>query len=139
MTKRGLPCGWNDPDDEEPGNDFWKDPAVPYGSGLFSDRTFWSLTQPEGQRGNDPDWFQWEVTRTGTHWLWTQGLDPDSLSIWLLVAQSIGGSPVTIASGEAYGPGELGVLLEHGQTYYVQVQQPHPSEMVGCYSLYLGP
>ena len=71
LFARALPpCGWNDPDDEEPGNDYWKSPDVPYGSGLFIDRTFWSLTQPEGQEGNDPDWFQWKVDWTGTHWLW---------------------------------------------------------------------
>ena len=136
ITKHGLPCGWNDPDDDEPGNDLWKDPAVPYGSGFFTDRTFWSLTQPEGQKGNDPDWFQWQVDWTGTHWLWTQDLDPDSLRIWLLVAQDTGGSPAPIAWGEAYGPGELGVWLEQGQTYYVLASDLTSSE-VGCYSLWL--
>jgi hypothetical protein len=134
--KCARPCGWNDPDDEEPANDFWKDPAVPYGSGLFSDRTFWSLTQPEGERGNDPDWFQWKVDRAGTHWLWTQDLDPGSLSIWLVVARAIEDSLVPIAWGEAYGPGELGVRLEQGQTYFVSVSN-FTSPEVGCYDLWL--
>ena len=133
------PCGWNDPDDEEPGNDFWKSPDVPYGSGLFTDQTFWSLTQPDGEKGNDPDWFQWKVDWTGTHWLWTQGLDPSSLRIWLLVSQATGDPPdslVPIAWGESYGPGELGVWLEQGQTYFVLVSNLTSPE-VGCYSLWL--
>ena len=138
IVKHGPPCGWDDPDDEEPGNDSWNGPDVPYGSGLFYHRTFWSLTQPEGQKGNDPDWFQWEVNRTGTHWLWTQGLDPDSLSIWLLVAQATGdpANPLPLAADESYGPGEFGVWLEQGQTYYVLVSNLTSPE-VGCYSLYL--
>ena len=137
-TPTRQPCGWNDPDDEEPGNDFWKSPDVPYGSGLFIDRTFWSLTQPAGEKGNDLDWFQWQVDWTGIHWLWTQGLDPDSLSIWLLVYQAAGDSLVPIAWGESYGPGELWVELVQGQTYYVQVSNLPPSE-VGCYRLWLQP
>ena len=140
ITKHGPPCGWDDPDDEEPGNDFWKDPSVPYGSGYFMDRTFWSLTQPEGQKGNDPDWFQWEVTRTGTqwHWLWAEGRDPDSLRIWLLVSRDPADPLATIDLGESYGPGELGVWLEQGQTYYV-LGSNLTSPEVGCYSLYLEP
>ena len=63
---------------------------------------------------------------------------PDSLSSWLLVYQAIGDSLLPIASGEAYGPGELGVELVQGQTYYVSVSNLPPSE-VGCYSLYLEP
>ena len=138
IVKQGPPCGWNDPDDNEPGNDHWKSPDVPYGSGLFMDRTFWSLTQPEDKKGNDPDWFKWRVDWTGTHWLWTQDLNPDSLHIWLLVAQDVGGSPIPIVWGEAYGPGKLGVWLEQGQTYYVSVGNL-TSPQVGCYSLWLQP
>ena len=138
IIKQGPPCGWDDPDDNEPGNDFWKDSDVLYGSGLFVDRTFWSVTQPAGEKGNDPDWFKWKVDWTGTHWLWAQDLEPDSLSIWLLVCQAAGDSLVPIAWGEAYGPGELGVWLEQGQEYYAQVSNLPPSE-VGCYSLWLQP
>ena len=139
IIKRGPPCGWDDPDDEEPGNDFWKSPDVPYGPGPFIDRTFWSLTQPAGEKGNDPDWFQWQVDSPGTHWLWTQALDPDSLRIYLLVARATG-DPANelepIAWGESYGPAQLGVELVQGQTYYVLVSNLTPSQ-VGCYSLYL--
>jgi hypothetical protein len=141
IMKRGLPCGWNDPDDEEPGNDFWRDPDVPYGSGLLSDRTFWSLTQPEGQKGNDPDWFQWQVGWTGTHWLWTQDLDPSSLRVELWVCQVTGDPsyPLDCEPGrESYGPGEFGFWLEQGQEYYVLVTNL-TSPQVGCYSLYLEP
>jgi len=139
--KRGPPCGWDDPDDEEPGNDFWKSPDVPYGPGPFIDRTFWSLTQPAGEKGNDPDWFQWQVDLPGTHWLWTQALDPDSLRIYLLVARATGDPDPEkelepIAWRESYGPAQLGVELVQGQTYYVLVQNLTPSQ-VGCYSLYL--
>ena len=139
IIKRGPPCGWDDPDDEEPGNDFWKSPDVPYGPGPFIDRTFWSLTQPAGEKGNDPDWFQWQVDWPGTHWLWTQALDPDSLRIWLVVARATGdpASPLEpIAWGESYGPAQLGVELVQGQTYYVLVSNLTDSQ-VGCYSLYL--
>lgn len=140
VTKHGPPCGWDDPDADEPGNDSWTSPEVPYGSGLFIDRTFWSLTQPAGNEGNDLDWFQWQVDWSGTHWLWTQALDPDSLRIWLLVCRATGDPPdlVSIAWGEAYGPGELGVWLEQGQTYYVLVSNLTSPE-VGCYSLWLQP
>jgi len=137
-TPTRQPCGWDDPDDEEPGNDFWKSPDVPYGSALFPNRTFWSLTQPAGQKGKDDDWFQWEVDWTGTHWLWTQDLDPDSLSIWLLVCQATDDSLVPIAWGEAYGPEELGVELVQGQTYYVLVSNLTSPE-IGCYNLWLQP
>jgi hypothetical protein len=137
-TPTKPPCGWDDPDDEEPGNDFWKSPDVPYGSGLFTDRTFWSLTQPAGQKGKDDDWFKWKVDWTGTHPLWTQNLEPDSLRVWLLVCQATDGSLVPIAWGEAYGSGELSVELEQGQTYYVLVSNLTPSK-VGCYSLWLQP
>jgi len=116
----------------------WKSPDVPYGSGLFTDRTFWSLTQPAGEKGDDPDWFQWRVDWSGTHWLWTQNLDPDSLRVWLLVCQASGDSLVPIAWGEAYGSGELDVELEQGQKYYVLVSNLTPAE-VGCYSLWLQP
>ena len=135
------PCGWNDPDDEEPYNDLWKDPDIPYGSGLFISRTFWSPTQSEGQEGNDPDWFQWKVDWTGTHWLWTQGLDPGSLRIKLFVCQPTADPcypMVCEVMGESYGPGELGVWLEQGQTYYVLVSNLTSPE-VGCYSLWLEP
>ena len=139
--KHGLPCGWDDPDDNEPGNDLWKDSSVPHGSGLFVDRTFWSLTQPVGKKGNDPDWFQWKVNWTGTHWLWVQGLEPSNLGIWLLVSQATGDPPdllTPIAWGEAYGSGELEVWLEEGQKYYVLVSNLTSSE-VGCYNLWLQP
>ena len=138
IIKQGPPCGWDDPDDNEPGNDFWKDSDVLYGSGLFADRTFWSVTQPAGEKGNDPDWFKWKVDWTGTHWLWAQDLEPDSLSIWLLVCQATGDSLAPIAWGEAYGPGELGVELVQGQTYYVLVSNLTSPE-VGCYNLWLQP
>lgn len=138
IIKHGPPCGWDDPDDNEPGNDFWKDSDVLYGSGLFADRTFWSVTQPAGEKGNDPDWFKWKVDWTGTHWLWTQDLDPDSLSIYLLVTQAIGDVPVPIAWGEAYGSGELEVWLEQGQEYYVLVSNLTSPE-AGCYNLWLQP
>ena len=142
-VKQSLPCGWNDPDDEEPGNDLWANPDVPYGSGLFYQRTFWSLTQPEGQEGNDLDWFKWKVDTPGTdwHWLWTQALDPDSLHIWLGVYQAIGDPPeslLPIAWGESYGSGELGVELTQGQTYFVLVSNLTSPE-IGCYQLYLQP
>ena len=139
IIKRPPPCGWDDPDDKEPGNDFWKSPDVPYGPGPFIDRTFWSLAQPAGEKGNDPDWFRWQVNSPGTHWLWTQALDPDSLRIWLLVAQATGdpANPLKpIAWGESYGPAQLGVELVQGQTYYVLVSNLTSSQ-VGCYSLYL--
>lgn len=140
-TPTSQPCGWNDPDDEEPGNDFWKGPNVPYGSGLFPNRTFWSVTQPADKKGNDPDWFQWRVDRTGTHWLWTQDLDPGSLRIWLFVYRAIGDPPDSlepIAWGEAYGRGELSAELVQGQKYYVEVNNLTSPE-IGCYSLYLEP
>ena len=138
-VKQSLPCGWDDPDDDEPGNDLWGNPDVPYGSGLFYQRTFWSLTQPEGQKGNDPDWFKWKVEYTGYHWLWTQDLDPSSLRIWLLVVRPTGdpADPFEyLAWGESYGPGELKVWLEQGQTYFVLVSNLTSPE-VGCYSLRL--
>lgn len=137
--KQGLPCGWNDPDDDEPGNDLWTSPHVPYGSGLFYHRTFWSLTQPEGQKGNDPDWFKWKVEWTGIHWLWTQNLDPSSLRIKLFVCWATGEPANPLAcevAGEAYGPGQLKVELEQGQTYFVLVTNL-TSPQVGCYSLRL--
>ena len=134
--RHGPPCGWNDPDDEEPGNDFWKSSNVPYGSGLFPDRTFWSLTQPESQKGNDPDWFKWKVDRTGTHWLWTEDLNPSDLRILLTLFQAIGNSLIPIDQGESYGAGQLEVELEQGQEYYVLVSNLTPSK-VGCYSLWL--
>jgi len=141
IAKQGLPCGWNDPDDNEPGNDLWNSPNVPYGSGLFYHQTFWSPTRPEGQKGNDLDWFKWKVEWTGYHWLWTQNLDPSSLHIQLLVYRATGNPanpPEYLDSGEAYGPGELKVWLDQGQTYFVAVTQPSPAQ-VGCYSLYLEP
>jgi hypothetical protein len=136
--KHGPPCGWNDPDSNEPGNDFWKDSAVPYGSGLFVDRTFWSVTQPTGQKGNDPDWFKWQVNWTGKHWLWTQNREPDDLRIWLLVSRASGDTLFPIAWGEAYGPDELGVDLVQGEQYYVLVSNLDSPE-VGCYNLWLQP
>ena len=143
IVKQGLPCGWNDPDDDEPGNDLWNSPNVPHGSGLFYHRTFWSLTRPEGQKGNDLDWFKWKVEWTGYHWLWTQNLDPSSLRIRLLVYRATGdpANPLEyLASGESYGPGQLKVQLEQGQTYFVLVSNSNlTSPLVGCYSLYLEP
>lgn len=141
IIKQRPPCDWNRPDDEEPGNDFWKSPDVPRGSGLFVDRTFWSLSQPEGNKGNDPDWFKWEVSSTGTHQVWVQDLSPESLRVWLWVCQAIGDSIDelhTIAYGESYGPGEMEVWLEEGQDYYVLVGNLTPSQP-GCYSLWLQP
>ena len=141
IIKPSLPCGWNDPDDDEPGNDSWKSPDVPYGSGLFYQRTFWSLSQPEGQEGNDSDWFRWKVEGPGYHWLWTQDVDPSNLRILLLVYRATGNpaDPLEyLASGESYGPGQLWVWLEQGQTCFVSVIQPYPAE-VGCYSIYLEP
>jgi len=117
----------------------WTSSNVPYGSGLFANRTFWSLTEPADRKGNDPDWFKWKVDWSGTHWLWTQNLDPSDLRIWLLVFQIIGGQPIPIASGgESYGPGQLGVELAQGEEYYVLVSNLTPSK-VGCYNLWLQP
>jgi sugar lactone lactonase YvrE len=138
VIKQGLPCGSNDPDAEEPGNDFWKNSGVPYGSGSFPDRTFWSLTQPADKKGNDPDWFKWKVDWTGTHWLWTQNLDPSDLHIWLLVFQVTGDQVIPIAQGESYGSGQLGVELVQGEEYYVLVSNLTSSK-VGCYDLWLQP
>ncbi len=141
IIKQGPPCDWNRPDDDEPGNDFWKNPEVPYGSGLFVNRTFWSLTEPEASRGNDPDWFKWKVGSTGTHWLWTQDMSPGGLRIWMLVCQAVGDSAdalLPIAWGESYGPGQITVWLEQGQEYYVLVSNLTPSQP-GCYSLWLQP
>jgi hypothetical protein len=117
---------------------------VPYGSGILPRSTFWSLTQPAGQKGNDPDWFKWKVDSPGTqwHWLWTQGLDPDSLRIWLLVYRAIGDPPYSlepIAWGEAYGSGELKVELTQGQMYFVSVSNFTSPPEIGCYELYLEP
>jgi hypothetical protein len=136
-----MPCGWNDPDDNEPGNDLWTSPNIPYGSGLFPQSTFWSLIQPEGQEGNDPDWFKWKIEWTGYRWLWTQNLDPSSLRIQLLVYRATGdpGNPLEyLASGEPYESGQLEVELEQGQTYFVLVRNL-TSPQVGCYRLYLEP
>lgn len=141
IIKQAPPCDWSKPDNDEPGNDFWKNPEVPYGSGLFVNRTFWSLTQPEGQKGDDPDWFKWKVGSTGTRWLWIQNLDPGSLRIWLLVCQAVGepaDALLPIAWGESYGPGQIAVWLERGQEYYVLVSNLTPSQP-GCYSLWLQP
>ena len=138
VMKHGLPCGWDKPDTEEPGNDLWKSTSVPYGSGLFTNRTFWSLTQPADKKGNDSDWFKWRVDWTGTHWLWTQNPDPSSLRIWLLISQATGDSLMPIAWGESYGSGQLGVWLEQGQDYYVLVSNLTSSQ-VGCYNLWLQP
>ena len=88
-----------------------------------------------------PDWFQWQVDWTGTHWLWTQGLDPSSLRIKLFVCQPTTNPTYPLAcdvAGESYRPGELGVWLEQGQTYYVLACNLPPSE-VGCYTLWLQP
>jgi len=136
--KQGLPCGWEDPDPEEPGNDLWKSPDVPYGSGLFTGRTFWSLTQPPDKKGDDPDWFKWKVDWSGRHSLWVQNLDPSDLRIWLLVSQVVGGQLIPIAWGESYGPGQLEVNLEQGEEYYVLVTNLTSSK-VGCYNLWLQP
>ena len=138
VMKQYLPCGWNDPDAEEPGNDLWNSSAVPYGSGLFPDRTFWSLTLPPDQKGNDQDWFKWKVDWSGSHSLWTQNLDPTDLRIWLLVSQLIGGQPIPIAWGEAYGSGQLEVELVQGEEYYVLASNLTPAK-VGCYDLWLQP
>jgi len=137
VIKLGLPCGWEDPDPEEPGNDLWKSPDVPYGSGLFAHRTFWSLTQPPDKKGNDPDWFKWKVDWSGRHSLWVQNLDPSDLRIWLLVSQVVEGQLIPIAYGESYEPGQLGVDLVQGEEYYVLVT--NLTSKVGCYDLWLEP
>ena len=137
VMKQGLPCGWEDPDPEEPGNDLWKSSDVPYGSGLFVGRTFWSLTLPPDRKGEDPDWFKWKVDWSGLHSLWVQNLDPSDLRIWLLVSKAVGSQLIPIAYGESYGPGQLAVELTQGEEYYVLVT--NLTSKVGCYSLWLEP
>lgn len=136
-----LLCGWNDPDDDEPYNDIWASPHVPYGYGLFTGRTFWSLTKAAGQEGDDPDWFKWKVEWTGTHWLWTEDLDPSSLRIQIFLYRATG-DPVNplelVAWGEPYASGEFEVWLEEGQTYYVLASNL-TAPAVGCYSIWLDP
>lgn len=135
-----MPCGWGEPDNDEPDNNLWES-ATPYGYGLWIHRTFWNPAQPAGLEWSDPNWYQWDVEWTGQHWLWVEGLDPGTLRVMLFVYKTTGdvtlGPLELLAWGEAYRQGDLGVFLKAGKTYYVEAV--NLTWQVGCYDIWLEP
>lgn len=135
-----APCGWGHPDDDEPANNLWES-ATSYRYGLYTGRTFWDPNRPAGSEWDDMDWYEWEVSWTGFHWIWVQNLDPANLRVILLVYEATEdvtlGPLDLLAWGESYVQGDLRVGLEGGTTYYVQVI--NLSGEVGCYDLWLDP
>jgi hypothetical protein len=134
-----MPCGWNDPDADEPANNLWES-ATSYGYGWWEGRTFWNPEFPSEVAWLDPDWYQWDVEWTGKHWLWIYGLDPAATRSLIQVFAATGDplEPLILLEwGEAYHNTRLEVYLVEGGTYYVKVTNlsPHPA----CYNLRLDP
>ncbi|MBS1253631.1 MAG: hypothetical protein MAG451_02684 [Anaerolineales bacterium] len=132
-----LPCGYDNPDADEPANNQWES-ATPYGYGRWDGRTFWDPSAPPGQEGDDVDWYAWVVEWTGPHWIW-----PENASHNVVVYSEVfraTGDPRRPLELLAFGKGVHEVELEAGTTYYVKVKNVGANPpSVGCYDLILDP
>jgi len=137
VKNEGYPCGWQQPDPDEPANDMWES-ATPYNYGAWRGRTFWSPVAAPGWEGNDTDWYRWLAEWTGTHWVWPENLS-SGIRVYIRVYQA-SGEPYHPLELLAYGEGRLEMYLEGGEVYYVKVTNigGYPPK-VGCYDLLLDP
>lgn len=138
LIRRGhLPCGYENPDSDEPANNQWES-ATPYGYGRWEDRTFWDPSAPPGQEGSDVDWYEWVVEWTGTHWIWPEDTS-FNVEIYAEV-YSATGDPRQPLELLAFGKGKQEVELQAGNTYYVKIKNVGANPpAVGCYDLILDP